>query len=53
MISSMGDKDGNGLGSFLLLDQDMKVKGTWSKETTRYGWVERRDPEGKILKERS
>lgn len=37
MVSAMGDKDGNPRGGYLLLDQDLKVKGTWSTHETKYG----------------
>ncbi|KDD73899.1 selenium binding protein SBP56 [Helicosporidium sp. ATCC 50920] len=38
MISAMGDAQGNAKGGFLLLDQDLKVKGTWGDQTTEYGY---------------
>ncbi|GAX80193.1 hypothetical protein CEUSTIGMA_g7631.t1 [Chlamydomonas eustigma] len=38
MISAMGDKEGNPRGGFLLLDQDLKVKSTWSQHETKYGY---------------
>lgn len=38
MISCMGDPDGFAKGGFVLLDQDFKVKGRWSDETTEYGY---------------
>mmetsp|Transcript_19144 Transcript_19144/g.41321 ORF Transcript_19144/g.41321 Transcript_19144/m.41321 type:complete len:475 (+) Transcript_19144:158-1582(+) len=38
MVSAMGDKDGNPRGAFLLLDQDLQVKGTWSPVETKYGY---------------
>ncbi|DBA86469.1 hypothetical protein WJX79_005001 [Trebouxia sp. C0005] len=38
MISAMGDPDGNAKGGFLILDQDLKVKGTWSDEVTKFGY---------------
>jgi selenium-binding protein 1 len=31
MISMLGDKDANGPGGFLLLDQDFKILGRWEK----------------------
>jgi selenium-binding protein 1 len=31
MISMLGDKEGNGPGGFLLLDQDFKIVGRWEK----------------------
>jgi selenium-binding protein 1 len=31
MISMLGDKEGNGPGGFLLLDQDFKIAGRWEK----------------------
>jgi hypothetical protein len=34
----MGDKEGNSRGAFLILDQDLKPKGTWSTEESRYGY---------------
>uniref|UniRef100_A0A7S0RZN5 Methanethiol oxidase n=1 Tax=Chlamydomonas leiostraca TaxID=1034604 RepID=A0A7S0RZN5_9CHLO len=38
MISAMGDEEGKGKGAFLLLDQNLKIKGTWSNEATKYGY---------------
>ncbi|KAK9814393.1 hypothetical protein WJX72_005141 [[Myrmecia] bisecta] len=38
MISAMGDKDGNAKGGFLLLDENFKVKGTWTDETLDFGY---------------
>jgi len=38
MISSMGDKNGNAKGSFILLDDQFNIKGNWSNETTKYGY---------------
>ena len=40
MISCMGDKDLKAKGSFLLLDEEFKVKGTWELpgEETPYGY---------------
>ncbi|KAG2442933.1 hypothetical protein HXX76_003009 [Chlamydomonas incerta] len=38
MVSAMGDKEGEARGSFLLLTQDLKVKGVWSSEETPYGY---------------
>lgn len=38
MISAMGDKDGNARGGFLLLNQDLSVKGVWSGEETPFGY---------------
>lgn len=40
MISTMGDKDGNGKGDFVLIDgETYKMKGTWTKgETARFGY---------------
>lgn len=38
MVSAMGDAKGNGRGAFLILDKDLKVKGTWSEEETKYGY---------------
>jgi len=39
MISTMGDKDGNGQGSFLMLDaKTFEVKGTYSCDKTKYGY---------------
>jgi hypothetical protein len=32
-----GRPDGSAAGNFLLLDQDMNVKGTWAKEDTAFG----------------
>jgi methanethiol oxidase len=31
MLSMLGDRDGNGPGGFLLLDQDFKIAGRWEK----------------------
>ena len=40
MISALGDKNGNGKGNFLILDENFEIKGTWAdpKEDTRYGY---------------
>jgi selenium-binding protein 1 len=40
MISTMGDPQGEGKGSYFLLDaiNDFKVKGTWSEEASKYGY---------------
>lgn len=38
MISTMGDKDGKGRGNFLLLNEDLSVKGRWAEEDTPYGY---------------
>ena len=40
MISCMGDKDGSGMGSFVLLDENFDIKGSWEKkeERTPYGY---------------
>ncbi|DBB10518.1 TPA: hypothetical protein ACH3X3_002056 [Trebouxia sp. C0006] len=38
MISAMGDPEGNAKGGFVILDQDLKVKGTWSDEATKFGY---------------
>ncbi len=38
MISAMGRPDGSRTGNFLLLDQDLKVKGKWAEEDTAFGY---------------
>ena len=38
MISTMGDPQGNAKGNFLILDQNLKVKGKWAKEDTAFGY---------------
>ncbi|XP_045462563.1 methanethiol oxidase [Harmonia axyridis] len=40
MISTMGDKNGNGKGDFILLDgKTFEIKGTWTKgKTAKYGY---------------
>jgi len=38
MVSAMGDPEGNAKGSFLLLDEKLKVKGTWSDEELPFGY---------------
>ncbi|KAK9915575.1 hypothetical protein WJX75_001008 [Coccomyxa subellipsoidea] len=38
MVSAMGDVEGKGKGGFVLLDEDFKVKGTWSETVTDYGY---------------
>ncbi|KAL6745344.1 selenium binding protein [Haematococcus lacustris] len=38
MVSAMGDPEGGGRGAFLLLDQQLKVKGTWSEQQTQFGY---------------
>ncbi|KAK9855439.1 hypothetical protein WJX84_007786 [Apatococcus fuscideae] len=38
MVSAMGSPSGEGTGNFILFDQDLKVKGTWTEATTEYGY---------------
>lgn len=40
MISSLGGRDGEGKGNFLVLDENFQIKGTWAdpKEDTQYGY---------------
>ena len=40
MVSAMGDKNGNGKGNFVILDEMFDIKGTWisSTESTKYGY---------------
>ena len=38
MISAMGDPDDEAKGGFLMLDENLKVKGTWSKENASFGY---------------
>ncbi|KXZ56714.1 hypothetical protein GPECTOR_1g643 [Gonium pectorale] len=38
MVSAMGDAEGTARGSFLLLNQDLTIKGVWSPEETPYGY---------------
>ncbi|KAL3160862.1 Methanethiol oxidase [Trebouxia sp. C0009 RCD-2024] len=38
MVSAMGTPEGKGVGNFILFDQDLKVKGTWTDTTTEYGY---------------
>lgn len=39
MISGMGDPKGNAKGGFVLLDQEtFQVKGTWSEQSTEFGY---------------
>ncbi|GLI68840.1 hypothetical protein VaNZ11_013383 [Volvox africanus] len=38
MVSAMGDAEGSARGSFLLLNQDLSIKGVWSSEDTPYGY---------------
>lgn len=40
MISTMGDKDGNGKGDFVLIDgKTYRIKGTWTKgKTAKFGY---------------
>lgn len=38
MISAMGDPDGEAKGGFLLLDESLKVKGTWAQDPTEFGY---------------
>uniref|UniRef100_T1IVY0 Methanethiol oxidase n=1 Tax=Strigamia maritima TaxID=126957 RepID=T1IVY0_STRMM len=39
MISTMGDKDGNSKGSFVLLDGNtFEFKGNWEKESVKFGY---------------
>lgn len=38
MVSAMGTPAGKGVGNFVLFDQDLKVKGTWTDTTTEYGY---------------
>lgn len=48
-ISAMGDPDGNAKGGFVLLDGDFKVKGTWSKQSTDFGYDFWYQPKHNIL----
>ena len=36
-VSAMGDKAGEPRGGFIVLDQDLRVKGAWSTETSPFG----------------
>lgn len=39
MISTMGDRDGNAKGDFIVFDQDFNCVGTWTKgETAKCGY---------------
>ena len=38
MVSTMGDADGYARGDFLLLDQELKIKGKWSAESDAFGY---------------
>lgn len=38
MISMMGDRAGESLGNFMLLDENFEIKDTWAKENTRFGY---------------
>lgn len=38
LISAMGDEEGGAKGTFLLLDQELKVKGSWSEDVTKFGY---------------
>lgn len=38
MVSAMGDKEGGAKGGFVLLDQSLKVKGSWGTEHTPFGY---------------
>ncbi|GMH44391.1 hypothetical protein BSKO_12343 [Bryopsis sp. KO-2023] len=38
MISMMGDAEGEAQGNFVLLDEKFDVKGTWTKENTKFGY---------------
>ena len=45
VVSGMGDPDGNAKGAFLVLDEDLNIKGTWSDHPTEFGydyWVQYR-----------
>lgn len=38
MVSAMGDPQGNAKGSFLMLDENLKVNGTWADEELPFGY---------------
>lgn len=38
VISSLGDVDGEAKGDFVVLDQDLNVKGTWGKQSLPFGY---------------
>lgn len=38
MISTMGDPEGENKGGFFLLDEEFNVKGTWTGDSTAYGY---------------
>eukprot|EP00879_Flechtneria_rotunda_P003852 GHRR01004092.1.p1 GENE.GHRR01004092.1~~GHRR01004092.1.p1 ORF type:complete len:424 (+),score=154.35 GHRR01004092.1:332-1603(+) len=38
MVSTMGSPDGKAKGNFLLLDEQLNIKGTWATKDTAYGY---------------